>query len=336
MKKITNKDIAELAGVSPAAVSKAMNGRVGISDETRKKVLAIAREYNYITNSTSVDLVNRPAHYIAVLCENNDILGDEIHYSEMIYNAMKATTGTKYSIIPVFFEVEDGLLKLPEIMSSGGIDGAFILGDQNPIIYAELNKLGVPFVVLDSHENSVACVSMNYKKATYDAIKYLIDLGHKDIAIISNGELHELNVYIIGGFQNAMKEAGIAVLPNRMQINANSEESMEKCIEKALDGPKTPTAIFCAIDAYSINVIGYLNKKGIRVPEDISVMSIGDYQLSKNMIPAITTMCIDKHRIIVEGLEMLESLMQGKKVKSKFLGLELIARDSTAPPRKTK
>ena len=336
MKKITNKDIAELAGVSPAAVSKAMNGRIGISDETREKVLAIAKEYNYITNATSVDLVKKPAHYIAVLCENNDILGDEIHYSEMIFNAMRATIGTKYSIIPVFFEVEDGALKLPQVISSGGIDGVLILGDQNPTIYSKLRKLGIPFVVLDSHENNTAGVSMNYKKATYDSIKYLIDIGHRDIAIISNGELHELNVYIIGGFQNAMKESGIAVLPNRMQINANSEESMEKCIKKALDGPKMPTAIFCAIDAYSINVIGYLNKNGIRVPEDISVMSIGDYQLSKNMIPAITTMCIDKHRIIMEGLGMLENLIQGKKVKSKFLELELIVRDSTASPKKKK
>lgn len=333
MKKITNKDIAELAGVSPAAVSKAMNGREGISEETRKKILAIAKEHNYITNAISVDLVNKPVDFIAILCENSKVLGDKIHYSEMIYTAMRVTIGTRYSIIPAFFEEEDGALKLPAIMSSGKINGAFVIGDQNPLIYAELNKLGIPFIVIDSHDNADICIKMNYEQATYDATKYLIELGHQDVAIISNGELHSLNFHILSGFQKAMKEYGLSLLPNRIQINANSEETMETCINMALDGPQMPTAIFCAIDAYSINVIGYLHKHGIRVPDDISVISIGDYQLSKNMIPAITTISIDKYRVISEGLKMLEQMMDGATTMPKMLNLDLVVRESTAPPK---
>ena len=333
MSKMTNKKIADLAGVSPAAVSIAMNGRKGISDETREKILKIAKDNNYVTGATSVKLLQGGAHYVAILFRTDAILDDQIFYSEMAIDAMIACRDTDYSIITTFVTGEPGTIKLPKAIMNGDVEGVLICGDQEPGIYSELNRLNIPFVILDSsrHKDDRPAVFVDYDDAAYTATKHLIELGHRNIAFLSNGALHDFNTLVLDGFQRATRESNIPIYANWMQIDLGSDDSLKECVDRALNGTQKPTAIFCTVDIYAINIIRYLHTCGYRVPEDISVISIDDVLMSKFVIPSLTTMAVDRKQMISDGLDMLDKLIHGEPCKSLMLAKPVLKiRESTA------
>lgn len=334
--KITNQDIAKLAGVSPAVVSLAINGKPGVSEETRQKVLAIARQHNYCTGAASVQMLKeRSSAYIASFYSTNAHLEDQAFYSEMSTAAMIACRELGYNLVSTYSSGENGLLNLPPAIRSGEVDGVLIFGDQDPSFYVELENLSIPFVILDcSRETKWPSVYVDYSQAAYDATKHLLDLGHRDIAYLSNGTLYDFNNQVLSGFQQATSEAGIALYPNRFQIKMGHANALEEGLEKAMAGPTRPTAIFCAVDFYALKVLRYLYERGYRVPEDISVVSIDDVSISHLITPALTTVRIDRDRMIREGLEMLDAMRRGEKCESRMLSApELMIRQTTAPIR---
>ena len=335
MAKITNRDIAKLAGVSPAAVSLAINGKAGISEETREKVLAIARQHNYCTGSASVRVLRERSTYIAALFRTDAPLEDQAFYAELSTSAMVACRELGYTLVSTYITGEDSMLELPPSIRAKEVDSVLIFGDQEPGIYVELSRIGIPFVVLDSSRSSqYPSVYVDYSKAAYIATRHLIDLGHRDIAYLSNGTLHDFNTLTLNGFQQATTEAGIALYPNRFQINMEDTEAVEKCLEKALAGPGRPTAIFCTVDFYALKVMRRLYELGYRVPEDISLISIDDVSVSRLVTPGLTTMRVDRDGMIREGLRMLEKMHRGERCESRRLpDPKLMLRQTTAAPK---
>lgn len=333
MAKITNRDIAKLAGVSPAAVSLAINGKPGISEETREKVLAIARQHNYCTGSASVRVLRERTTYIAALFRTDAELEDQAFYAELGTSAMVACREMGYTLVSTYITGSDSILELPPSIRSGEVDGVLIFGDQEPGIYVELSHIGIPFVVLDSSRISqYPSVYVDYSRAAYIATKHLIDLGHRDIAYLSNGTLHDFNTLTLNGFQQATTEAGIALYPNRFQIDMEDTETVEQCLENALAGPHRPTAIFCTVDFYALKVIRKLFAMGLRVPEDISIVGIDDVAVSQLTNPGLTTMRVDRNLMLREGLDMLSRMIKGEKCPSRKLPEPtLILRQTTAP-----
>ena len=267
MSKITNREIAQLAGVSPAAVSIAVNGKPGISAETRAHILEIARQYHYCPNMTSARILQGRSAFIAALFRTDAQLEDQMFYSEMSMNAMVACRNMGYTLVCTYITGLDGTIELPQAIRSGEVDGVLVFGDQEPGIYTELTRVGVPFVVLDcSRRNAVhPAVFVDYAEASYCATRHLIELGHRDIAYLSNGTLHDFNTLTLSGFQRATTEAGIALYPNRFQIDVEDEHSLHQCVDQALAGPARPTAIFCTVDIYAVNAMRYLNQLGLRI-----------------------------------------------------------------------
>ena len=334
MAKITNRDIAKLAGVSPAAVSLAINGKPGISEETREKVLAIARQHNYCTGSASIRILRERSTYIAALFRTDAQLEDQAFYAELSTAAMVACRELGYTLVSTYITGEDSMLELPPSIRAGEVDGVLIFGDQEPGIYVELSRIGIPFVVLDSSRSSqYPSVHVDYSKAAYLATRHLIDLGHRDIAYLSNGTLHDFNTLTLNGFQQATTEAGIALYPNRFQIDLEDTQTVEQCLEKAMAGPSRPTAIFCTVDFYALKIMRKLRAMGYRVPEDISIVGIDDVAVSQLITPGLTTMRVDRDAMIREGLEMLGQMFQGKPCEDRYLPTpELILRQTTAAP----
>lgn len=320
MVKVTNRDIAKMAGVSPAAVSLAINGKPGISEATRERILAIAREHNYCTGFTSARALRESSTYIAALYRTNAQLEDQAFYAEMSTAAMVACREFGYTLVSTYISGDDSMLALPPAIQAAEVDGVLVFGDQEPGIYLELQKIGIPFVVLDSSRQSTyPSVFVDYTRAAYEATRHLIDLGHRDIAFLSNGNLHDFNTLVLSGFQQATTEAGIALYPNRFQINMEDTEAVEKCLEKALAGPRRPTAIFCTVDFYALKVMRRLYELGYRIPEDISVISIDDVSVSSLITPGLTTLRVDRDEMIREGLRMLAKMRLGEKCASRML-----------------
>lgn len=336
MAKITNRDIARLAGVSPAAVSIAINGKPGVSDETREKILSIARQQNYCTGTISARVIRERSTFIAALFRTDAQLEDQAFYSEMGTAAMVACRNLGYTLVSTYITGEDSTLELPPSIRSGEVDGVLIFGDQEPGIYVELNRIGVPFVILDSSRRSTPypSVFVDYSQAAYLATRHLIELGHRDIAYLSNGTLHDFNTLTLTGFQQATAEANIALYPNRFQIDLEDAQTIQQCLDRALSGPRRPSAILCTVDFYALKVMRNLHTMGYRIPEDISIIGIDDVIVSRLTTPTLTTMRVDRNEMIKEGLEMLSLLLRGKTCPSRILSTpELILRETTAPPK---
>lgn len=332
MAKITNKDIARMAGVSPAAVSIAVNGKEGISEETRKRILNIARQHHYCPNGTGQAILEGRARYIAVLFRTDANLEDQTFYSEMSMNAMVACREKGYTLVSTYITGEDGVIELPSAIRNGEVDGVMVFGDQEAGIYAELGRVGVPFVVLDSSRRDPGqhAVYVDYAEAAYQVTRHLIELGHRDIAYLSNGTLHDFNTMTLAGFQRATTEAGIALYPNRFQIDVEDTQSLRTSVDRAIGGPQRPTAIFCTADIYAIDMMRYLRECDMRVPDDISVVSIDDVLISQFVSPPLTTMRIDRREMVSHGIEMLEQLIAGGECENRTLSApRLIVRGST-------
>ena len=337
MAKTTNREIAKLAGVSPAAVSIAMNGKPGISDETRERILNIARQLNYCTNATSAKVLRDRSTYIAVLYRTDSLLVDQSFYSEMCNAAMITCRDLGYTLVSTYITGEDSALELPPSIRSGEVDGVLIFGDQKPGIYAELKRIGIPFVVLDSCRpfSPHPSIYVDYDATAYLATRHLIELGHRDIVYISNSLLHDFNTHILSGFQKATTEANITLYPNRMQLEAADQpDDLRRCVERAMAGPGCPTAFFCCCDTYAMKIMHILSSMGYRVPQDISVISIDDIHIAKFLTPALTTMAVDRDTMLAQGLQMLGHIMRGEHCASRVLPVpELIVRETTAPVR---
>lgn len=334
MSKTTNREIAKLAGVSPSAVSIAINGKPGISEETRTRILSIARQFNYCTGATSAKILRERSVYIAVLYRTDAPLIDQAFYTECSLVAMDVCRKLGYSLVTTYITGEDSALELPPSIRFGEVDGVLIFGDQKPSIYAELKHIGIPFVIVDSCTRGVPYPSIyiDYCEAAYQATRHLIDLGHRDIAFLCNSEPHEFSKQILAGFQKATMEANIALYPNRIQMDFNGPEAMLESVQQSLIGPQRPTAIFCFEDLTALKVIRTLSKAGIRVPEDISVIAIDGINYAAVSIPSLTTMRVDKHAMINEAFQMLNRMIKGETCATRTLKTpELMIGESTAP-----
>ena len=332
MAKITNREIAKLAGVSPSSVSIAINGKPGISEETRSRVLDIARQFNYCTNATSAKALRERSVYITALFRADTDLINQAFYSELSMVAVDICKKLGYSLVSSYITGDDSVLELPPSIRFGEVNGILIFGDQKPSLYAELERIGIPFVIVDccSNVSTRPAVFVNYCETAYLATKYLIELGHRDIAFMCDAAPHEFSVQVLNGFQRATMEGDISLYPNRFQLNCGA--ALKESIEHALTGPRRPTAIFCFEDLTALRVMRELILMGIRIPEDISVIGIDGINYGKIFTPSLTTMHVDQYAMVSQAIEMLVSMMKGETCESRCLSIpRLIVGESTAP-----
>jgi DNA-binding LacI/PurR family transcriptional regulator len=333
MVKITTKDIARLAGVSTATVSFALNGKPGVSDDTRKRILEIVAQTNYKPVS---EKTYSNGTKIALLFRNNIPTLDQLFYTELNSIFIQSCEKLPYYFLVASIFYEGNKLVFSDMLRCTDLDAIVAYGDINGDILPEVNRLNVPILVLDSSrkEDNLLAVRVDYAAAAYTATRHLIDLGHRDIAYIGNDSLSDFNYLTFSGFQKATTEEGITLGMNRIQISVHDEASLINCIEHALSGPQPPTALFCATDFYAIHAIRYLHTRGMHVPNDVSVVGIDDISVSRFIIPSLTTVRIDREAMGLLGVELLKKVISKEKCSSVTLPhCDLVVRESTAPPR---
>lgn len=332
--RIKNIDIARAAGVSPTAVSFALNGKKGISEETRQHILNTINELGLTEKRRTNSNLN-----IALLYRTDLHELDQLFYTELNATMINACKNLPFNLIMTTVYRDGNAICFSDILHSDIIDGILLYGDLDNSILEELNSLKKPFVVLDSSRRTDDnfAVRVDYMTAAYKAASYLIENGHRDIAYIGNRNksVQDFNFLTFGGFQKATSENNIALSTNRIQLDVQDEKSLHLCIDKALHGVQMPTAFFCATDFYAILTLHYLSTKGIRVPEDISVIGIDNIAVSKYMIPSLTTVKINREEIGRCGFELILKLINKEDCKSIVLdSYDVIVRESVAPPRK--
>lgn len=327
------KDIAALANVSPATVSRVFSAPDMVSKKTLNKVKKIIDEVGYRPNRMGASLRTRKSGNIVVIIP--DITNP---VNAGIIRAIEQGAQTAgYSVLLGDTQgLEEREQHYASLVSHGQADGILLFcsripfkTDPNLPLLAQLPPMVNGNERIDSDE--VVQVAVDNVAAAKTAVNYLISLGHKRIAAVTGpGNIASSNERL-EGYQLALKEAGIE-LDNALQIEGGYiVQSGMDCANQLLLLPQRPTAIFCFNDDMAIGVMKFLQKQGFVVPDDISVMGFDDINYAQFVTPSLTTVHQPLHEIGSTCIDLLLKQLKGQTVEPgrRFLPFELKVRDST-------
>ncbi|MGM0508987.1 MAG: LacI family DNA-binding transcriptional regulator [Fusobacteriota bacterium] len=325
------KDIAKLADVSTATVSRVINEKPGVKEKVRKKVKKIIKENDYVPNLIARGLVKNKSKTIGLLVPK--FVG---YYSDRIEAILKTSNENGYDVIIASamgkFKGELKNLKtLVEKQVEGIIFFAGKLTDEKIDAIEKIN-MKIPVLLVDQYinESKITSVITDNYKGTIEAMDFLIGYGHKKIAFIDGPYYDILGKDKLKAYKYKMKENKFKIDKGYIQGGDYSIESGYKAIDKLIsESNKLPTAILASNDNMAIGTIKRLKQRGYNVPKDISVMGIDDIEISKHYSPAITTMKQNQYEMgkVIADL-ILDMINKENQMDKKVIFQELMIRDS--------
>ncbi|HEW91252.1 MAG TPA: LacI family transcriptional regulator [Thermotogaceae bacterium] len=329
-KYVTIKDIARIAGVSVNTVSRALNNKPDINQETKKRILEIADELGYVKNFTASSLKQSKSRIIGVVIADNS----NPFYAEVLKGIEAAARKYGYQIILCNterdYKIEKDMIK---ILIGRRVDGLIV----GPVQTKDddirmLENMNFPTVILGRHFNDIEIdeIYNDEVKGGYLATKHLIDRGRRKIVML-NGFLEKSPAKMrLEGYQKALEDSNIPFDESRVFIGdidfLDGYERTLELIEKGIDFD----GVFCYNDIMAFGAIKALRENGFKIPEDVSIVGYDDVLYSELVNPPLTTVRIKKYELGFEAMRMLISRLKGrrKRIKKIVLDVELVIRES--------
>jgi DNA-binding LacI/PurR family transcriptional regulator len=332
----TSRDIADLAGVSQATVSRALRNSPLVRKETRERVLRIARELNYFVNRNAAGLRTHHSKTIALLLFDETGGADaQINpfFLSMFGYITRSAASLGYDVLISLQQLTDDWHI--EYQASHRADGLILLGYGDYVVYGEklaaLAAANTRFmiygpIVEDQPGHSLGC---DNETGGLMATEHLLGLGRRKIVCLGdtskrNPELAARHV----GYANALRHAGVPENPALKVHAINTEESAVEAVKRLVASAEPFDAVFAVTDVIAIGAMHALAECGRRVPQDVAVVGFDDLPIAALVTPALTTVRQDI-REAGEGLVRgIVGLIEGKPVHSALMPPKLIVRDS--------
>jgi LacI family transcriptional regulator len=337
MKRPTQATVARHAGVSVATVSYVLNGtnngRVPISEETRQRVLAAVEQLGYVPDARARALASGSTKTIAVLIP--DLRNP--HFGEYATGIEQAARAAGYHILLSSSALNDAYaLDILKVLAQRQVDGlivtsSFILeSEEAHLILADILKQGLPIVGL-SHNYGVDTVSADYDEATAEAVTYLLSLGHRRIGLVYGTGGQEMALDRLQPFRDSLHAAGIPVDPSLIVECGPTIKDGYEAATHLLELPSRPTAIVAINDLLAIGTMRAAADLGLRVPNDLSVMSYDDIPMADYLVPRLTTVTKDTLNLGRKAFEVLLARLQDPDLPQQHVHcpVRLIIREST-------
>jgi len=332
-KRTTIKDIANLAQVSPAAVSMAINGREGLSDATKNRILHTIKEMNYYPNAASQRLVHRKSFNIALFYPAEVSPFSNFFYNEVVHGLVEELTESRLNVVFVPLFVRNGQCKIPDIINKQDADGAIFLHDAPTSLLNKLDSLELPYMLFDWQKDpgQRTNIDLDNKHSIYMATKYLIDKGHKNIAFLGPSRYPQFFLRCFAGYQSALDEAKLPIYTGWIQDSVHDVESACAALKKLMDTQPQPTAVCCAHDECALHAIKAATILDIPVPEKLSFVGKDDISVSSYVYPELTTVSYDKNKIGKDAACLLLKMLGGETVENVVACMDgIIERKSVA------
>lgn len=341
-KKITLKHIARELDVSISTVSKALKNSEEISRDTKEKIQAFAKLYNYKPNNIAISLKNKRTKNIGV------VIPDIVHhfFTTVVKGIEKYANQKGYNVIVCLSDESfDKEVINMEMLANGSIDG-FIMslsaGTQESDDYNHLKEVteqGIPVVLFDRVTDEIECdkVVIDDQQGGYMATKKLIDEGRKKIALLTTHDYFSVSRDRNEGYRKALRDHGLEVRDDyilRLPYMDIEEKVIGDFFDKIdVDGVLSVNEIF------GINAMRVLQRKGYVIPDDISVIGFTDGLLSKHANPSMTSVAQHGDRMGEIAAKMLiekvESDVEEETYKTEIIQPTIVARESTLNPNGT-
>lgn len=306
---LTIRDIAKIAGVSPTTVSFAINGKGSISAKTRQRVLQIIEQTDFRPSINSRRLSSRKSFNICIAFNSDSSLFSDLFYLSLSRGIQQTARKNGYNVV-----LADFSYGFPDIILNRDTDGVIFFQDLEKDTFNQIMGLSIPFVVADSHmlDAPYPTIGVDNQNASYIAARYLLNAGHRDIAMIGLANHKYLFETTSKGFLQAQIEHGILPDQKKTILSIENSDSIGEAVDRLLELKRPPTAIFCSGDKLTINAMLYAQGRGIKIPDDISFISIDDTVLCQYVRPMLTSVHIDMERVGETSMIQLERCIRGE------------------------
>ncbi len=325
-------DIAKQVGMSPSTVSRVVNGKKYVNAEKRDRILQLIEQTGYVPNRAARSMVLKRTFLVGIVIPDSFNMFQRQLFSIIEHHLESFGYRSLFFFVKFEGSSEEECLNR---LKSEKLDGVIMIHEiKNPGFYEYLNRIKLPTILATFSQKGrdMPSIHVNEEQASYDAVIHLINLGHRDIVMLS-GASFSFGSQRAEGYYRALAAAGIERDTNRIVFTKHysAEAGMYGTRELLLRDRKF-TALFAATDELAIGAIRVLKDEGIRVPEDVSVVGFDDIDISSYIIPRLTTI---RQPLSVMG-ERTATLMHKCIIKEKIvdtdivLPYELIIRESTA------
>lgn len=323
------REVAALAGVSHQTVSRVINGHANIRPQTRERVLRVIEEVGYRPNSAARALATRRTKRIGVVVDsaikfgpNATLRGVEESARAAGYSVSSVTVGEDRSVSAN--AAVDHLL-------AQGIDAVCIIAPRSSSVDLIRTRIStLPAIAVTSNpETELLTASVDQLLGAKLAVEHLVGLGHRDIAHVA-GPMDWLDAQgRARGWRAVLDDAGLTV---RDPLVGDWTADSGYALATSAEWPTSVTAVFCANDQMALGLLHGLAEKGVRVPDDISIVGFDDLPEARHFTPPLTTVRQDFHRLGQRTVDALVAAIEGREAPQRTLiDPELVVRNSTAP-----
>jgi len=331
---VTVQDVARVAGVSVASVSRALNNG-SVRPAMREKVKAAADKLGYVPHGAAQALKLRRSRTIGAIIPTLENPNFAVGVEAMQRHVMNAgytllLSSSNYDPNQEFAQVKT--------LVGRGVDGIMLVGSEHdPDLYQFLDSKKVPRVstwVL-CEEDINPSVGFDNKKAAIDLATYLLDLGHKDFGIIAGlSATNDRAQARVDGIQEALAKNGLSVPAQQLIEKPYKIFEGQLAMRSFLAMEKPPTAVICGNDLLAFGALTECQMQGVRVPDEVSIAGFDDLDFAARLVPPLTTIRVPADEIGIKAAEYLLARIENKKMMSNTeIEVNLVVRGSTGPSR---
>ena len=337
--RVSLLDVARHAGVSPATVSRVVNNSAPVSDSVRARVAASADLLGYdihpakpgngqSTRTVAVVVADLLNPFFPELVRGVDLEARQDGTGILLYDTSEDT------------QPEEHMLRM---VSGRALDGVIVAGSRiaTDDLVAYCKRCSIPLVVINRSAHcgaEVACIRVDFEKATYHAARHLLNLGHNRIGFLSSPEMTEMAMARRRGLENALNEVGLSVkqswLAGGFPNVAGGFQAMSALLSLPID--ERPTAVQTYNDLMALGALQAIRAHHLRVPQDISVVGFDDIAMAAHSSPPLTTVEQPKAYMGSLAMRTLREMMDrrgGMGAGFTLLESRLIVRETTGPAK---
>ncbi len=327
-------DVARLAEVSLATASRALNQPDIVRPEIRERVLTAVNMLGYTPDRMAKALSSGRSHIVGAVVPTlgNAIFADGVEAMQNRLGELGYTLVLAHSQ----YRPEREFLQL-KAMVEHGVDGLVLVGDSFapetlPLIRSHAVPHVTPYVCTSRQD--IPAIGIDNRQATYDATRYLLDLGHREFAVVANTSLpNDRSKARLEGMLAAIAEEGIRLPPSRIvEAPQPTISSGRQAFARLHREHPQVTAYLCTTDAMAVGAVAEALRSGLRVPKDVSVIGFDDVEIAAEIDPPLTTIRVPAAQIGDLAAENLTRLIDGAPIPaSTRLEAALVVRGSTGP-----
>lgn len=329
---MTIKDLARETGYSVGTISRVMNNHPNVSEKARKTILEAVERSGFILNNSAKNLKQQHSESIIAIVKGNS---NDL-FAKMVESLQALFQEKKYTLVTDFIDEEGNeVLRARQLCRDKKPQGILFLGGNSKNFEEEFDKIEIPCVLVTCSGTklpfqNLSSVSTDDYRAAKCAVDYLLDCGHKNIALIGGYSSSDPGCLRQRGWEEAYKDRGLD--PGKYGIRVDGRfcyQSGYEALKQILDRGVKVSAVFAMADVLAIGAISAIQDYGLRVPEDISVIGFDGLQIGEYYCPKLTTIEQNVEQLAKRSYEMLvECIEEGTPARHETVPFRLNLRQS--------